>query len=52
MKKEYVQPELALLRFSFERLLGDYAVNSDPEGDIYVYDGENPNDPNDPDPSP
>lgn len=31
-------------------MMGNYAGNSDPEDSIRVYDGENPNDPLDPDP--
>lgn len=52
MRKKYSEPEFELTQFSFERMMGNYAGNSDPENSIYVYDGENPNDPLDPDPVP
>lgn len=52
MRKKYSEPEFELTQFSFERMMGNYAGNSDPENSIYVYDGENPNDPRDPDPVP
>ena len=50
MRKKYSEPEFELSQFSFERMMGNYAVNSDPENGIPVYDGENPNDPYEPDP--
>lgn len=45
MRKKYSEPEFELSQFSFERMMGNYAVNSDPENGIPVYD-----DPLDPDP--
>lgn len=46
MKKKYYEPEFEMTLFSFERI----AFDSHPEDKINVYDGDNPNDPNDPDP--
>ena len=48
MKKKFLEPEFALTLFSFEGIMGNYAVNSQSENKINVYDGDNPNDPNDP----
>ena len=45
MKKKYLEPEFELTLFSFEGIMGNYAVNSQSENKINVYDGDNPNDP-------
>lgn len=50
MRKKYSEPEFELTQFSFERMMGNYAVNSYQEDSILVYDGENPKDSYDPDP--
>ena len=46
MRKKYSEPEFELTQFSFERMMGNYAVNSDLEDSISAYE----NDPLDPDP--
>lgn len=48
--KKYFEPEFEVIRFSFEKIMENFAADSDPESDILVYDGDNPNYPNDPDP--
>ncbi len=50
MKKKYFEPEFELTLLSFERIMGNYAVNSQSEDNINVIDGDNPNDPQDPEP--
>ena len=48
MKKKYYEPEFEMTLFSFERIMQNFAGDSQSEDKINVYDGDNPNDSNDP----
>lgn len=45
MKKKYYEPEFEMTLFSFEGIMQNFAVDSQSENKINVYDDDNQNDP-------